>query len=277
MSREFGLGSHLNARDEKAVRKTVSGFLKLLHPDERWTRAELREYVVLALESLRRVKEQLKKLAPHEYGRTSFSYIELDSGRESFVDTPEQPESLDLSAPQELDPIEEEVRAQPSDLPILELVELPESQTLEFKASMRYDYGNGGANKALEQVIVKSIAGLMNARGGVLLIGVSDSGDVVGIQRDLEVLPNRHDRDGYENHLTTLLEQSLGAAATASVHVRFDDFDAISVCRVTVAASGKPVWTKVKGQEDVFYLRLNNSTRPLGPREAFEYISQHFA
>ena len=32
VTREFGLGSHLNARDEKAVRKTVSGFLKLSTP-----------------------------------------------------------------------------------------------------------------------------------------------------------------------------------------------------------------------------------------------------
>ena len=168
------------------------------------------------------------------------------------------------------------MREHAGDLPILELAKLPESQTLEFKASMRYDYGNGGANKALEQVIVKSVAGLMNARGGVLLIGVTDAGEIVGIERDLGMIPSRQDRDGYENHLTTLLEQSLGAAATASVHVQFEEVDATSVCRVTIDASRNPVWTKVKGQEDTFYLRLNNSTRPLGPREAFEYISQHF-
>ena len=125
MSREFSLGSHLNARDEKAVRKTVSGFLKLLHPDERWTRSELREYVELGLEGRRRVKEQLKKLAPRVPGRTSFSYIELDTGRESFVDTPEQPEGLDLAAAEQLDPLEEDVREHVGDLSILELAKLP--------------------------------------------------------------------------------------------------------------------------------------------------------
>ncbi len=48
LDEEFALGAHLSARDEKAVRKAVSGFLKILHPHGRWSRAELREYVELA-------------------------------------------------------------------------------------------------------------------------------------------------------------------------------------------------------------------------------------
>ena len=66
MENEFAFGPHLNARDEKAVKKTVSGLLKILHPDGEWTRSELREYLEFAMEGRRRVKEQLKKLAPHE-------------------------------------------------------------------------------------------------------------------------------------------------------------------------------------------------------------------
>jgi predicted ATP-dependent Lon-type protease len=48
-----------------------SGLLKILHPEEAWTRAELREYLEFAIERRRRVKEQLKKLAPHDYARTA--------------------------------------------------------------------------------------------------------------------------------------------------------------------------------------------------------------
>src|SRR5947207_1313378 len=62
LDRHFSLGSHLNARDAKAVRKTVSGLVKLLHPDRQVTYDELREYLELALEGRRRVKEQLKKM-----------------------------------------------------------------------------------------------------------------------------------------------------------------------------------------------------------------------
>ncbi|MDQ4145725.1 MAG: protease Lon-related BREX system protein BrxL [Actinomycetota bacterium] len=273
---EFTFGPHLNARDEKAVKKTLSGFLKLLHPNGRWTRAELREYLELSMEARRRVKEQLRVLAPHEYAKTSFSYIEVDTGRELFIDTPEKPEDIDLTVAEELDAEEEQVLEHATELTLEQLAHLPESQTLEFKASMRYDLQVGGVNKALEQVVVKSVAGLMNARGGVLLIGVADNGEVVGIEKDVAMLPKRQDRDGYENHLTTLLENGIGAAATANVGTRFEEVDGKNVCRVAVKPSSSPVWTKVKGQEDVFYVRLGNSTRPLGPREAYEYISQHF-
>src|SRR6202012_1712656 len=82
----------LSARDEKSVRKTVSGLLKILHPHGEWTRAELREYLEYALEGRRRVKEQLKKLAAHDYAKTAFSYVERDTGHEYWVEVPEQPD-----------------------------------------------------------------------------------------------------------------------------------------------------------------------------------------
>ena len=77
------------------MRKTVSGLLKILHPDGAWTHGELREYLEFAMEGRRRVKEQLKKLAAHDYAKTAFSYIERDTGHEVWVDVPEQPEEID--------------------------------------------------------------------------------------------------------------------------------------------------------------------------------------
>lgn len=276
IAQEFAFGPHLNARDEKAVRKTLSGLLKLLHPDERWTRADLREYLELALEGRLRVKEQLKVLAPHEYAKTSFSYVEVDTGREIFVATPEKSQDAALTDPGELEAREERVLKHANELPIAELAKMPESQTLEFKSSLRYDLKTGGVNKALEQVIVKAVAGLTNARGGVLLIGVADEGEIVGIEKDIQMLPKGQDTDGYENHLTTLLENGLGSAATSRVSTQFEQVDGHTVCRVTVQPSSSPVWTKIKGQEDALYVRLGNSTRPFGPRDAHEYIGHHF-
>jgi ATP-dependent Lon protease len=86
----FSLGSHLNARDARAVRKTVSGFVKLLHPDRQVTVDELRGYLELALEMRRRVKEQLKKLGSFEYYQTSFSYLDNNTMQEHFVGVPEE-------------------------------------------------------------------------------------------------------------------------------------------------------------------------------------------
>lgn len=90
IDRHFDLGSHLNTRDVKAVRKTVSGFLKLLHPSGECTPKEMREYLSLAIEARRRVKEQLKKMGGFEYSQTSFSYIDQETREEHFVGVPEE-------------------------------------------------------------------------------------------------------------------------------------------------------------------------------------------
>ena len=90
IDRHFSLGFHLNARDVKAVRKTVSGLVKLIYPHGEMSREELAEIVELAIEGRRRVKEQLKKLGSFEYHQTSFSYIDNDTREERFVGVPEQ-------------------------------------------------------------------------------------------------------------------------------------------------------------------------------------------
>lgn len=87
--RHFRFGSHLGGRDQKAARKIVSGLIKLLHPDGKVEKEEIEEYVKCALEMRRRVKEQLKKMGGLEYWDTSFSYIDRDSGQETYVTAPE--------------------------------------------------------------------------------------------------------------------------------------------------------------------------------------------
>ena len=93
IDRWFELGEALNKRDEKAVRKTVSGLIKLLHPDGKFTKAELEEYLQLALELRRRVKEQLRRMGGVEYWNTSLSYRDKETQEERFASLPEQGEA----------------------------------------------------------------------------------------------------------------------------------------------------------------------------------------
>ena len=271
MEKEFAFGPHLNARDEKAVKRTVSGLLKLLHPDGEWTRSELREYLEFALEGRRRVKEQLKKLAPHEYGKTSFSYVDRDSGRESWVEVPEQPEHLEeeVENQTELAPAER-TTAKTLD----ELIAAGENNTVEFKETARWNEFIKDKDPVLEHAVVKSVAGFMNSRGGTLLIGVSDKGEPVGIERDLRVVP-RKDVDGFANWLTTLLESTIGGAATANAEIQFPQVGGPTLCRVDVRPSSAPVYVSFN-DEEWFYVRLNNSTRRLSTREAIQYINQRW-
>ena len=86
----FTLGSHLKQRDTKPVKKTVSGFVKLMHPDGKFTKEDIRVYLEIAIEMRRRVKEQLKRIGGMEFWDTNFSYIDKETQEEHFIGLPEE-------------------------------------------------------------------------------------------------------------------------------------------------------------------------------------------
>ena len=83
--RHFSLGSHVEERDRKAIARTTSGLIKLIHPDGACSKAEIEEYLTFAIEVRRRVKEQLKRMGGIEYSRVNLSYIDKQTGQETFV------------------------------------------------------------------------------------------------------------------------------------------------------------------------------------------------
>lgn len=90
LEEHFTLGSHLKQRDTKPVKKTVSGLIKLLHPDGNFSKEELKEYLEIAIEMRRRVKEQLKRIGGMEFWDTNFSYIDKATQEEHYVGLPEE-------------------------------------------------------------------------------------------------------------------------------------------------------------------------------------------
>ena len=258
------------------MRKTVSGLLKILHPDEHWTRAELREYVEFGIEGRRRVKEQLKKLAPHDYSKTAFSYTERDTGREYWVEVPEQPEEVPVEQVIEEEqkrPHRKESFAEPS-ATTSDLIGAGEGSSIEFKQSARWNDRKGDKDSVLELAVLKTVAGFMNADGGTLLIGVDDEGKIVGVQPDYRTIA-KGGRDSYENWMTTLIETSLGKPAAAHARISFEDHDGHDLCRVDVEPSLTPVYVTKSDSADL-YVRINNSTRLLNTPEAVEYIAAHW-
>lgn len=89
LDKYFKLGNNLNQRDVIAVRKTVSGLVKLLYPNGEYSKEELEEILAYALVGRRRVKEQLKKIGGMEFYDVHFSYIDLDTMEEKFISVPE--------------------------------------------------------------------------------------------------------------------------------------------------------------------------------------------
>ncbi|WP_144533679.1 protease Lon-related BREX system protein BrxL [Bacillus pumilus] len=97
----FKIGNNLNQRDTIAVRKTVSGMVKLIYPHGEYTKEDIEEIIQYAMEGRRRVKEQLKKIGGMEFYDVMFSYIDKESLEEEYVSVPEQgggkliPEGMD--------------------------------------------------------------------------------------------------------------------------------------------------------------------------------------
>lgn len=166
-------------------------------------------------------------------------------------------------------------------LTVDELVAAGESQTVEFKSSARHNAHTGEADARLENVIVKTVCGFLNAEGGTVFIGVADDGRPVGIDADLSTLRNKANVDGYELFLRQLLETSLSVSTAGTVRITFETLHGVQVCAMTVAASGKPVFAKpLKGQGGAeaseFWVRTGNQTRQLHGDDMVHYQSEHW-
>lgn len=90
MDEFFTFGAQLRQRDSKPIRKTVSGLIKLMHPDGQFTKDDVRKYLEFAIEMRRRVKEQLKRIGGMEFWDTNFSYIDKETQEEVYVAVPEE-------------------------------------------------------------------------------------------------------------------------------------------------------------------------------------------
>ena len=155
-----------------------------------------------------------------------------------------------------------------------ELIAQGESATLEFKSSFRWDLRENKVNRALEGVVLKTIAGYMNGNGGTLLIGVADDGSPVGLAHDYPTL-KKPDRDGFEQALMTAVATKLGADACRNLQIIFHTLDGKEVCRVIVAPTRRPVYLK-DGDAPRLYVRTGVSTRELNVQEAVNYTSERW-
>jgi hypothetical protein len=158
-----------------------------------------------------------------------------------------------------------------------ELIAAGESLNVEFKSSARWSYKGQVRDPKLEHVVVKTIAGLMNAEGGTLLIGVDDSGRVLGLEADYRTL-GKPNRDGFELFLIQLLDVNLSGAALALARISFSQVDGQDVCRVDVAASAQTVFARpIDGRlHTEFWARIGNSTRQLVGTDMAEYQREHW-
>ena len=151
------------------------------------------------------------------------------------------------------------------------LIAQGESGRVEFKSSLRWDLRKGERNRALEAVVLKTLAGFMNADGGTLLIGVTDDGQIVGIEHDFQTL-RKPSCDGFEQAIMTMVATKLGTNHCQLLQIIFHSVQNQSICRVITAPSPRPVFLTYEGGRK-FYLRTGGSTREMDVQEAVEFIA----
>lgn len=137
-----------------------------------------------------------------------------------------------------------------------------EDKYLEYKSTLRWDVKLGVKANYLEDAVVKTIAGFANsAYGGTLLVGVTDDGQIYGLEDDYATFSKRGergDRDLWGQHLKNLLDR-LGKSAATLVEWEFHTIDGADVARVSVEPSDHPVY-ETKGDRRVFWCRSSVST-----------------
>lgn len=163
----------------------------------------------------------------------------------------------------------------------LELIAKGESDRLEFKSSMRWDMNNDCKNVKLEDVIVKTVGAFANSEGGILIIGVRDDGEPLGLEKDYSTL-KKPDKDGFELHLREILGTAYSIEAAAkNVKIEFPTVSGREICAVIVSPASGPLFMKTvdpkRGKVEKFYIRSGNSSRELeNLSEISKYESSHF-
>jgi Putative DNA-binding domain len=163
------------------------------------------------------------------------------------------------------------------EIPLEELLKRKESDTLEFKSSVRWDYNLSMLNKDLEGEIVETVAAFLNTLGGVLVIGIRDDKSILGLQPDYDSSENIRSRDGFERHLQQIVSKQIGIDRYQShISVEFHELEGKEVCAVRVKPAPKPVVISKQNRPSL-YVRTGNATRSLNVEEAIRYVQEHWA
>lgn len=135
-----------------------------------------------------------------------------------------------------------------AEISCVQIPSLNESDTVEFKSSLRWNYKANKSDREMERVVVKTVAGFLNSyRGGNLIIGLSDQGQVLGLQPDYSTLNTRPNRDGFEQALRNVLVNGLGEGPLAAwIKVSFCSVQEKDLCVVKIRPAMEPIYPKKK-------------------------------
>ena len=154
---------------------------------------------------------------------------------------------------------------------VAELISGGETGAVEFKSTLRINLHTGQPDEKMHLSALKTIAGFLNAKGGTLLVGVADDGEVLGISAD--GFPNE-DKMGL--HLVNLIKDRIGEVFLPYVHPHFDDQQGERILIVRCEPGPKAAFLK-DGKEQRFFVRGGNATTELSGAAITDYINHRFS
>ena len=151
---------------------------------------------------------------------------------------------------------------------ISKIVQTGESDSTEFKSTLRWNLHTDKADKKIENTCLKTIAAYLNSDGGALLVGVDDDGKVLGLQQDRFA-----NEDKLLLHWNSLVKAHLGVEFTQLIRSQIYDLEGQRILLVQCLRSPKPVFFR-RDNDEVFYVRTGNGTHQLKPSEVLAYLDQ---
>lgn len=151
-----------------------------------------------------------------------------------------------------------------------EIIEQGESEFIEFKSTLRWNLKADMKDKKITHAITKTIAAFLNSDGGILLVGVSDDGEIVGLESD-----RFENEDKMLLFLTNTIKSHLGTLHLDKIHFHTETLKGKEVLRVDVQAGSDPCYL-VTEKFDHFYIRTGPSTTDLRLSKLFDYLNRRF-
>lgn len=157
------------------------------------------------------------------------------------------------------------------ELNLNQLVLNGESEAVEFKATLRTNLHTGNKDPRMELAVLKTLAGFLNTKGGILIIGMSDESEPIGIEVD-----GFFNEDKMNLHLVNLVKSQISPQAMTFIHTHFEDYKEKRI--MIIECNKSPVVVFVKdGETERFYLRTGPSTTELSASQTQDYIKLKFS
>ena len=182
-----------------------------------------------------------------------------------------------IKPPKELAVFEEELKEYQNKLKNTELKDEREALKLNI-TKLENNIHNLKTLKELpiEVEVLKTIVAFMNSRGGILLVGVEDNGNVSGIEIDYELFS---DADGWIQHLKSLIMVHFTNKVMMNVQVKLNQYCGKTVAIIQVHKSLKPVYMEYtirNLKKTNLFIRALNTTEPLDPKDYLDYFRQNW-